>query len=257
MSAGSRDHAEKSVSSQRCTQSGEAVKLVVIVVVRFFLFPTSHQIEYRAPSIESSTGCDLPRAMPHLLRRRTSDSTDAEVTLGLMPTSPPLSLAIPPPPPLDPDVPDSDPVSSSTYPDPDVDRTNTLALLLPHPSLFHPPVLALLRHHYEGYASIAHWAPIRGFGRVIVVFDSVEGAASAKKEGDRLWLDVDVTSPGGTGTRTGTGGIAATALALGEDPDGPVAQERRAGEVAGEVEASSRSYFSPRKRRKSASPAGG
>jgi hypothetical protein len=191
--------------------------------------------------------------MPHLLRRRTGDSTDAEVTLGLMPTSPPLSLAIPPPPPLDPDVPDSDPVSSSTYPDPDVDRTNTLALLLPHPSLFHPPVLALLRQHYEGYAAIAHWAPIRGFGRVIVVFDSVEGAASAKKEGDRLWLDVDVTSPGGTGA----GGIAATALALGEDPDGPVAQERRAGDVAGEVDDRSRSYFSPRKRRKSASPAGG
>jgi hypothetical protein len=191
------------------------------------------------------------RAMPHLPRRRTSDGADADVTLGLMPSSPPLSLAIPPPPPLDPDVADSDPVSSSTYPDPDVDRTNTLALLLPHPSLFHPPVLALLRQHYEGYASIAHWAPIRGFGRVIVVFDSVEGAASAKKEGDRLWLDVDVTSPGGTG------GIAATALTLGEDRDGHVAQERRAGEVAGEMEDRSRSYFSPRKRRKSASPAGG
>ncbi|WVQ86024.1 hypothetical protein IAT38_008192 [Cryptococcus sp. DSM 104549] len=69
-------------------------------------------------------------------------------------------------------------------------QTNTLALLLPHPTLFAPPILTLLRQHYEHYGPIAHWAPVRGFGRAIVVYEREEDAEMAKREGDWLRLDV-------------------------------------------------------------------
>lgn len=70
--------------------------------------------------------------------------------------------------------------------------TNTLALLLPHPTLFAPPVLDLLRAHYAHFGRIAHWAPVKGFGRVIVVFETEEEAENAKRQGDWLKLDVPV-----------------------------------------------------------------
>jgi hypothetical protein len=70
--------------------------------------------------------------------------------------------------------------------------TNTLALLLPHLALFSPPSLRLLRDHYSQFGTIAHWAPVKGFGRVIIVYETEEEAAIAKKEGDRLYLDVDL-----------------------------------------------------------------
>ncbi|WVO20336.1 uncharacterized protein IAS62_001630 [Cryptococcus decagattii] len=70
--------------------------------------------------------------------------------------------------------------------------TNTLALLLPHPTLFAPPVLDLLRAHYAHFGRIAHWAPVKCFGRVIVVFETEEEAEHAKRQGDWLRLDVPV-----------------------------------------------------------------
>jgi hypothetical protein len=81
------------------------------------------------------------------------------------------------PPPLLPDTPD--------------EITNTLALLLPSQQLFEPAILSVLRNHYEGYGRLAHWAPVRGFGRVILVYDEEEDAARAKREGDRLKLDAE------------------------------------------------------------------
>lgn len=69
--------------------------------------------------------------------------------------------------------------------------TNTLALLLPHPFLFSPPLQSLLRDHYETYGPIRAWAPIRAFGRVMVVYQTYEAAGRAKKEGDRLVLRDD------------------------------------------------------------------
>jgi hypothetical protein len=72
------------------------------------------------------------------------------------------------------------------------DRTNTLALLLPHLSLFEPSSLRLLREHYSSFGEIVHWAPVKGFGRVIIVYASEDEAAFAKAEGDRLFLDVDL-----------------------------------------------------------------
>ncbi|WWD20575.1 hypothetical protein CI109_105051 [Kwoniella shandongensis] len=107
-----------------------------------------------------------------------------------MPPTPPRpsSIPIPPPPPLDP--------STSTTP-PQHEPTNTLALLLPHQSLFAPPVLALLQDYYSQYGEIVHWAPVRGFGRVIIVWREEGEAERAKTEGDWLRLDLSGASQGG------------------------------------------------------------
>ncbi|WVQ95525.1 hypothetical protein IAU59_002622 [Kwoniella sp. CBS 9459] len=85
----------------------------------------------------------------------------------------PDSIGIPPPPPLEPET------------------TNTLALLLPNQALFDPQVLSLLRDHYGAYGEIVHWAPVKGFGRAIVVYRTDEEAERAKREGDWLRLNLD------------------------------------------------------------------
>lgn len=72
------------------------------------------------------------------------------------------------------------------------ERTNTLALLLPHLALFETQSLRLLRDHYGSFGEIVHWAPVKGFGRVIIVYSTEEQAAFAKREGDKLFLDVDL-----------------------------------------------------------------
>lgn len=74
----------------------------------------------------------------------------------------------------------------------ETERTNTLALLLPHLALFEGPSLRLLKEHYSSFGNIAHWAPVKGFGRVIIVYETEDEAAYAKEEGDRLFLDVDL-----------------------------------------------------------------
>jgi len=76
--------------------------------------------------------------------------------------------------------------------DSEVEQTNTLALLLPHLALFEGPQLRLLKEHYSQFGNIVHWAPVKGFGRVIIVYATDEEAAIAKSEGDRLFLDVDL-----------------------------------------------------------------
>lgn len=97
-----------------------------------------------------------------------------------------------PPPPLEPD-------SASGE-----ESTNTLALLLPHLSLFATPILEILRDHYSTYGPLAHWAPVKGFGRVILVYEENDDAARAKKEGD--WLKLDVKVPEDEGRGEGEGG---------------------------------------------------
>jgi calcipressin-2 len=99
----------------------------------------------------------------------------------------PMSIEIPPPPPL---------ISSPSHPIP----TNTYALLLPHPALFHPPTLTLLRTFYSSFGSIRTWAPVRGLGRVIVVWEKDEDGGKAKLEGDRVEVEV-VTEEGSNGIK--------------------------------------------------------
>lgn len=113
-----------------------------------------------------------------------------------------MHIPIPPPPPLIPDDPHHL----------EEEETNTLALLLPHTSLFAAPILELLRSYYEtNFGRIAHWAPVKGFGRVIVVFESTDSGERAKRHGDRLWLDVAITEQEGpdTGTNEANGSTGA------------------------------------------------
>lgn len=76
--------------------------------------------------------------------------------------------------------------------DQEEEKTNTLALLLPHLALFEGPQLRLLKEHYSQFGNIVHWAPVKGFGRVIIVYATDDEAGIAKREGDRLFLDVDL-----------------------------------------------------------------
>ena len=93
------------------------------------------------------------------------------------------AIDIPPPPSL---------VADSIH-----EETNTHALILPHQSLFLPSILTMLRRHYESFGPIAHWAPVRGFGRVIIVWETIESADRAKRLGDYLKLDVDLPAEEG------------------------------------------------------------
>ncbi|KAI0062072.1 Calcipressin [Artomyces pyxidatus] len=68
-------------------------------------------------------------------------------------------------------------------------RTNTLVLTsLPEP-YFHPIVMSALRDHFETYGEVHTWAPIRAFGRVILVYRSEEDAEEAKLHCDGIVID--------------------------------------------------------------------
>lgn len=96
-------------------------------------------------------------------------------------SSRPGSISLPPTPTLIPDA------AAREF------ATNSLALILPHPSLFLPEALALLRRHFERFGGLTHFAPIRAMGRVILVFDSVDNARKVKEADDFLKLDVDAS----------------------------------------------------------------
>lgn len=108
-------------------------------------------------------------------------------------SSRPGSISLPPTPTLIPDA------AAREF------ATNSLALILPHPSLFLPEALALLRRHFERFGGLTHFAPIRAMGRVILVFDSVDAARKVKDADDFLKLDVDATPNPVEGT-TDSGG---------------------------------------------------
>lgn len=110
------------------------------------------------------------------------------------PRSPSRSTSSPPPPPLSP--------STRTPPTP----TNTLALLLPHPFLFDPSILALLRDHFASFGDLHTFAPIRAFGRAILVYWKEEDAMRAKREGDRLQIGGE-RDPAGEGQSQGGQGF--------------------------------------------------
>jgi hypothetical protein len=74
-------------------------------------------------------------------------------------------------------------MSTETPPEKDIDPlsvekdatyepTNTYALLMPHASLFASDILELLYGFYGRFGTIVHWAPVRGLGRVIIVWNT-------------------------------------------------------------------------------------
>jgi hypothetical protein len=61
--------------------------------------------------------------------------------------------------------------------------TNTYALLMPHPALFATEILSLLHDFYAKFGLILHWAPVKGLGRIIIVWDNDLAGRSARRCG--------------------------------------------------------------------------
>lgn len=70
--------------------------------------------------------------------------------------------------------------------------TNSAALLLPHQELFQAPILSILRDHYATFGELAHWAPVKGFGRIIIVWKDERDCGRALEGGDYLKLDYEL-----------------------------------------------------------------
>lgn len=67
--------------------------------------------------------------------------------------------------------------------------TNSLILVLPH-LLFAPSLLPLFELHFASYGTVASWTPLERLGRVLVVYDDVSDATTAKREMDGfVWDD--------------------------------------------------------------------
>lgn len=59
--------------------------------------------------------------------------------------------------------------------------TNTLVLACLPPSFFHPTILGALRDHFALYGELHTFAPIRAFGRAIIVYYENDAAEQGKK----------------------------------------------------------------------------
>jgi hypothetical protein len=68
-------------------------------------------------------------------------------------------------------------------------RTNTLVLASIPVSFFEPIVLDALRSHFASYGEIYAWAPLKAFGRAIIVYYDEEAADLAKESCDCLFVD--------------------------------------------------------------------
>ncbi len=74
-------------------------------------------------------------------------------------------------------------------------KTNTIIITSLSPPFFHPQIQKALRSHFEIFGEIHTWAPIRGLGRIIVVYfedDCVEQAKSLdgmEVRDDSQWVD--------------------------------------------------------------------
>ncbi|KAI0034979.1 Calcipressin, partial [Vararia minispora EC-137] len=74
-------------------------------------------------------------------------------------------------------------------------RTNTLVLAQLPPPFFEPLVLTALRQHFEEAGQIHSWAPLRAFGRVILVYYDEEAAEAAKLGLDGIVIDATASTP--------------------------------------------------------------
>lgn len=77
------------------------------------------------------------------------------------------------------------PVSAPTSPSVVV-PTNTLVLASLPVSFFHPTILSALRQHFARYGTLHTFAPIRAFGRAIIVYYENHAAEQGKKHLDGI-----------------------------------------------------------------------
>ena len=73
------------------------------------------------------------------------------------------------------------------------ERTNTLIVTNLPTVFFHPSVLQALRDHFATYGEIHAWAPLRSFGRIIIVYYEEQVAERVKFECDNLTVDATST----------------------------------------------------------------
>ena len=67
--------------------------------------------------------------------------------------------------------------------------TNTLVLTSLPPSFFHPTILGVLREHFALYGALHTFAPIRAFGRAIIVYYDEHAAEKGKQSLDGIEID--------------------------------------------------------------------
>lgn len=65
-------------------------------------------------------------------------------------------------------------------------QTNTITVTRVPKDFFHPVLLDVLRDHFAIYGEINRWAPLPGFGRIIIVYRLEHSAESAKQHCDRI-----------------------------------------------------------------------
>ena len=78
---------------------------------------------------------------------------------------------------------------TSVHRTPRTNGTNTLVLAQLPKQFFDPVVMVALREHFEAVAPIHSWAPLRAFGRVILVYHEEEAAEVAKLSCDGIVID--------------------------------------------------------------------
>jgi hypothetical protein len=67
--------------------------------------------------------------------------------------------------------------------------TNTLILTSLPPSFFHPSILNILRGYFAEFGHLRTFAPIRAFGRAIIVYYRNDAAEQAKLSLDGMEID--------------------------------------------------------------------
>ena len=70
-----------------------------------------------------------------------------------------------------------------------VNPTNTLVVASLPPSFFHPTILGVLREHFALYGALHTFAPIRAFGRAIIVYYENHAAETGKQSLDGIEIE--------------------------------------------------------------------
>ncbi|KAF5386767.1 hypothetical protein D9615_002009 [Tricholomella constricta] len=80
--------------------------------------------------------------------------------------------------------------TSRTSPSPirEAQRTNTITVTSIPKSFFHPVILDVLRDHFASFGEINRWAPLPGFGRIIIVYRFEDTAEVVKQQCDPILI---------------------------------------------------------------------